>query len=259
MIVGADQRGIVAFYQSIVRARNRPGLRDEILGLETRDLVFDRRLVVGIRERDVAPDGRAIGRPAVGRLRLPVRPAERPLPRSAVERWAEARGATDPLVGLRYDAILILTEVVGIDVGDLIDGNVEGRQPFDRLACGRAAKAVGDEVEAAALGQALGRFDEPQPDEGGKEAVPRGLRPARPALVRLRRPIPKQHHLRRSCGRHDRLRAVEPPAAVIGSQNRAHRAVANHIVVDEPGAARTHGRGTIVHSLGQRHQRIAAP
>ena len=181
------------------------------------------------------------------------------MPRSAVERWAEARGATDPLVGLRYDAILILTEVVGIDVGDLIDGNVEGRQPFDRLACGRAAKAVGDEVEAAALGQALGRFDEPQPDEGGKEAVPRGLRPARPALVRLRRPIPKQHHLRRSCGRHDRLRAVEPPAAVIGSQNRAHRALANHVVVDEPGAAPTHGGGTIVHSLGQRHQRIAAP
>jgi len=203
-------------HQLVVRARDRTPVRRRF------------RLVVRVRKRDVIPNRRSVAcRLAQGKQLL-----------KTVD-WQDA-----------------LIEVVRIQVGHVVHGDVESGQTLDRLAGDRRAETVSDEMQRG-VRRADGGRDQTQSDQDAEQRVARRLGPASRQLVGLRCPVKGHHHLGRSACK-DALAGVKP----------ARSALAEHVIVQQPGvggvshcgfpAAAQRGVRPVAHRLRQTQQRIAA-
>ena len=193
MIVDVSKKPRLIFAdEPVVGTRNGTPFRYLVL-----DQGFVCGLVIDVGEADVVPDGGAVRRAAVHGRGRPVRGPKRPLQWTAVQRRS-VDGRQEALVSGKHDTVRIpvLSEVVRVEVRNLVDRHAVRAHPLDGLACRSAAKTVADKVILAPLCGPLRWIDESESNECRKQCVARRLGPAGCRLLRFGGPVPQKHHFR---------------------------------------------------------------
>ncbi len=101
-----------------------------------------------------------------------------------------------------------------IEVGHLIDGNIQRRKPFHRFAGDRCTKTVSDEMQRR-IRCIHGRVDQSQANQQIEQRITGCFAPTRRDFIGFRCPIKQQDDFRRGCRRIQfrKLRVVEIEAA----------------------------------------------
>ena len=83
---------------------------------------------------------------------------------------------------------------MGIQIGDLIDRNIKGREALNHLARHRRAEAVRDKVEVD-IRFGRDRVDKVQIDERTEQRITGSGRPTKGQFIGLQRPVEQKYYL----------------------------------------------------------------